>query len=129
MVLETTRVSGVNHSHGFESMHAAMLACFVRAGSRVFLLPRSPGKAKAVYLTWKLGGAQCEPDNGCFLLASVWRLGLLGMSLLLPNTENVGDGPRRRVRVVFAERRFVATELLEFEAIGVYEQLSFGAAL
>jgi len=45
------------------------------------------------------------------------------------NPENVGDGPGRGVRVVFAERGLVAAELFESEATGVYVQLGLGTAL
>src|SRR6516165_8578224 len=45
------------------------------------------------------------------------------------NAENVGDGQGRGVRVVFAERGFVASELFEGEAAGVHVELSFRAAL
>src|SRR5262249_57809938 len=45
------------------------------------------------------------------------------------NTENVGDGPRCGIRVVFAEQGLVTAELFEFEATGVYIELRLGAAL
>src|SRR5215471_5355531 len=54
---------------------------------------------------------------------------LIGTLLSRANAENVGDGPGRRIRVVFAERGFVAAELLKFKATGVHIELGLGTAL